>query len=164
MTAYSGLRGGDYWVLMDISEGSYGGRHGKDGLDAVDTLYANTRNNPIEDIESHYPLRVTRYELQRTRAVPGAGAEVSARFVRSSFWRTARLVAGRRRLGLRAAGPLRRRRRNDGRVATEPLGPGREELPSKFPYRAAQRRPPPADRALRRRLWPAERTRSGGYR
>jgi N-methylhydantoinase B len=48
---------------MDIQEGSYGGRHGKDGLDAVDTLYANTRNNPIEDIESHFPLRVTRYEL-----------------------------------------------------------------------------------------------------
>ena len=48
---------------MDIMEGSYGGRHGKDGLDAVDTLYANTRNNPIEDIESHYPLRVPRYEL-----------------------------------------------------------------------------------------------------
>jgi N-methylhydantoinase B/oxoprolinase/acetone carboxylase alpha subunit len=48
---------------MDIQEGSYGGRPGKDGLDAVDTLYANTRNNPVEDIESHYPLRVTRYEL-----------------------------------------------------------------------------------------------------
>jgi N-methylhydantoinase B len=56
---------------MDIMEGSYGGRHGKDGLDAVDTLYANTRNNPIEDIESHYPLRVRRYEL--TDAGAGAG-------------------------------------------------------------------------------------------
>ena len=37
---------------MEIFEGSYGGRHGMDGMDAVDTLYANTRNNPIEDIES----------------------------------------------------------------------------------------------------------------
>ena len=55
---------------MDIQEGSYGGRHGKDGLDAVDTLYANTRNNPIEDIESHFPLRVTQYELLED----GAGA------------------------------------------------------------------------------------------
>ena len=43
---------------MDITEGSYGGRYGLDGIDAVDTLYANTRNNPIEDIESHYPLRI----------------------------------------------------------------------------------------------------------
>ena len=71
VTAYSGLRGGDYWVLMDITEGSYGGRHGLDGMDAVDTLYANTRNNPIEDIESHYPLRIRRYELREDVAGPG---------------------------------------------------------------------------------------------
>ncbi|MGN6872588.1 MAG: hydantoinase B/oxoprolinase family protein, partial [Solirubrobacteraceae bacterium] len=61
--AYSGLRDGRHWVHMDIHEASYGGRRGKDGLDAVDTLYANTRNNPIEDVESHLPLRVTQYEL-----------------------------------------------------------------------------------------------------
>jgi N-methylhydantoinase B len=56
-TAFSGLAEGRHWVHMEIIEGSYGGRYGKDGLDAVDTLYANTRNNPIEDIESHLPLR-----------------------------------------------------------------------------------------------------------
>lgn len=72
IAAYSGLNDeGGYWVYMDITEGSYGGRHGKDGLDAVDTLYANTRNNPIEDIEAHYPLRVRRYEL--SECAPGAG-------------------------------------------------------------------------------------------
>ena len=71
VTAFSGLRDGTHWVYMDIMEGSYGGRLGKDGLDAVDTLYANTRNNPIEDIESHYPLRVTRYEL--TEGTGGRG-------------------------------------------------------------------------------------------
>ncbi len=65
VVAYSGLApDGGFWVYMDIQEGSYGGRNGKDGLDAVDTLYANTRNNPIEDIETHFPLRVTRYELR----------------------------------------------------------------------------------------------------
>ncbi len=69
--AYSGLVGETYWVYMDITEGSYGGRYGKDGLDCVDTLYANTRNNPIEDIESHYPLRVTRYELREDGSGPG---------------------------------------------------------------------------------------------
>lgn len=69
---YSGVTEDDeYWVYMDISSGSYGGRPTKDGLDAVDTLYANTRNNPIEDIESHYPLRVARYELREN--VEGAG-------------------------------------------------------------------------------------------
>jgi N-methylhydantoinase B len=56
---------------MDIVEGSYGGRAGRDGIDAVDTLFANTRNNPIEDIESHYPLRVERYELREDVAGPG---------------------------------------------------------------------------------------------
>ncbi len=69
--AYSGLVDQTYWVYMDITEGAYGGRFGKDGLDCVDTLYANTRNNPIEDIESHYPLRVNRYELREDHC--GAG-------------------------------------------------------------------------------------------
>lgn len=69
---YSGVTEDDeYWVYMDITSGSYGGRPVTDGLDAVDTLYANTRNNPIEDIESHYPLKVTRYELREDQ--DGAG-------------------------------------------------------------------------------------------
>jgi len=69
---YSGVTEDDeYWVYMDITSGSYGGRPTADGLDATDTLYANTRNNPIEDIESHYPLRVNRYELRED--VEGAG-------------------------------------------------------------------------------------------
>jgi N-methylhydantoinase B len=69
--AFSGETAEGPWVHMEIFEGSYGGRHGADGMDAVDTLYANTRNNPVEDIESHLPLRVRRYEL-RTDAM-GAG-------------------------------------------------------------------------------------------
>lgn len=69
--AFSGLSGGEHWVHMEIFEGAYGGRFGMDGMDAVDTLYANTRNNPIEDIETHLPLRVTRYELNED--VAGAG-------------------------------------------------------------------------------------------
>jgi N-methylhydantoinase B len=56
---------------MEILEGSYGGRQGIDGMDAVDTLYANTRNNPIEDIESHLPLRVSRYELRNQAPAKG---------------------------------------------------------------------------------------------
>src|SRR6266851_3593053 len=69
--AFSGMRDGAHWVHMEIFEGSYGGRSGLDGMDAVDTLYANTRNNPIEDIESHLPLRVARYELRENAG--GAG-------------------------------------------------------------------------------------------
>ena len=63
--AFSGERPeGTAWVHMEIFEGSYGGRQDADGMDAVDTLYANTRNNPVEDIESHLPLRVRCYELR----------------------------------------------------------------------------------------------------
>ncbi len=69
--AFSGMQAGKQWVHMEIFEGSYGGRQGMDGMDAVDTLYANTRNNPIEDIESHLPLRVSRYELREDVAGPG---------------------------------------------------------------------------------------------
>ena len=69
--AFSGLREETHWVHMEIFEGSYGGRATKDGMDTVDTLYANTRNNPIEDIESHLPMRVTQYELRED--VCGAG-------------------------------------------------------------------------------------------
>jgi N-methylhydantoinase B len=69
IASFSGLKDGRHWVHMEILEGSYGGRAGLDGMDAVDTLYANTRNNPIEDIEMHLPLRVNRYEL-RENAVP----------------------------------------------------------------------------------------------
>jgi N-methylhydantoinase B len=69
--AFSGLRDGQHWVHMEIFEGAYGGRHGLDGMDAVDTLYANTRNNPIEDIESHLPLRVNRYELREDACAAG---------------------------------------------------------------------------------------------
>jgi N-methylhydantoinase B len=69
--AFSGTVKEQPWVHMEILEGSYGGRHGLDGMDAVDTLYANTRNNPVEDIESHLPLRVNRYELREDVIAPG---------------------------------------------------------------------------------------------
>lgn len=61
---FNGMIDNQQWVHIEIFEGSYGGRLGKDGMDCVDTLYANTRNNPIEDIESHVPLRVTQYEIR----------------------------------------------------------------------------------------------------
>ena len=62
--AFTGFKDGRHWVHLEVFEGAYGGRNGKDGMDSVDTLYVNTRNNPIEEIESHLPLRVTRYELR----------------------------------------------------------------------------------------------------
>jgi N-methylhydantoinase B len=59
----SGVSEGEYWIHMDIHEGSYGGRVDKDGMDAMDTLYTNTRCAPIEEIETEFPLRCRRWEL-----------------------------------------------------------------------------------------------------
>jgi N-methylhydantoinase B len=61
--SYSGVEDDRYWIHMDIHEGSYGARWLKDGMDAVDTLFANTRCAPIEEIETEYPLRCMRWEL-----------------------------------------------------------------------------------------------------
>ena len=64
---YSGRTGGaadDYWVIIEINEGSYGGRFGADGIDAIDALMANTRNNPVEEMELGAPLLCERYELR----------------------------------------------------------------------------------------------------
>jgi N-methylhydantoinase B len=61
--SYSGVQDGGYWVHMDIHEGSYGARTTKDGMDAMDTLFTNTRCAPIEEIETEYPLRCVRWEL-----------------------------------------------------------------------------------------------------
>ena len=64
--AYSGFNEeeGEYWVYLEVDEGSYGGRPGRDGLDSVDCLIANTRNNPIEELEWRFPMRTERYELR----------------------------------------------------------------------------------------------------
>ena len=138
MVAYSGFSGGQHWVYMDIQEGSYGGRYGKDGLDAVDTLYANTRNNPIEDIESHFPLRVTQYELLEDRGGAGRWRGGLGSVARDRVPRRRRLLARGRRLGDGAARALRRRRtaRRERCCSTE-RPTGELELPSKFPYRKA---------------------------
>ncbi|MGD9765177.1 MAG: hydantoinase B/oxoprolinase family protein [Candidatus Binatia bacterium] len=62
---------GEYWVYLEVDEGSYGGRHNKDGLDSVDCLIANTRNNPIEELEWRFPMRTERYELRDEPAAAG---------------------------------------------------------------------------------------------
>jgi N-methylhydantoinase B len=63
---------GEYWLYVEVNEGSYGGRPDRDGMDAVDVLFSNTQNQPTEDLELTYPLRVEQYELN-TEDPPGAG-------------------------------------------------------------------------------------------
>jgi N-methylhydantoinase B len=71
--SYAGVRpSGDYWVFLEVNEGSYGGRPRSDGPDSIDNLMANTRNNPLEDLAMHLPMICDRYEL-RDDVLPGAG-------------------------------------------------------------------------------------------
>jgi N-methylhydantoinase B len=139
VVAYSGLSGGgQHWVYMDIQEGSYGGRPGKDGLDAVDTLYANTRNNPIEDIESHYPLRVTRYELNvdtggAGRWRGGLGTIRELEFLEPGGMSLEGDGSVHAPPGLFGGGPG-----TPGRVEIRRAGENGVAVPSKFPYRATQ--------------------------
>ncbi len=71
--AYSGFleEEQEYWVYLEVDEGSYGGRPGRDGLDSVDCLIANTRNNPIEELEWRFPMRTERYELRDVSCAAG---------------------------------------------------------------------------------------------
>jgi len=61
----------EYWVYLEVDEGSYGGRPTRDGLDSVDCLIANTRNNPIEELEWRFPMRTERYELRADPCAAG---------------------------------------------------------------------------------------------
>lgn len=71
--SYAGLKpSGDYWVFLEVNEGSYGARATKDGPDSIDNLMCNTRNNPLEDLGMHLPMVCDRYEL-RDDVMPGAG-------------------------------------------------------------------------------------------
>lgn len=70
--SYSGLDEEDnYWVYIEVNEGSYGGRPASDGMDAMDFSSWNTRNNPIEDLDMHVPIVCEQYELREDTG--GAG-------------------------------------------------------------------------------------------
>jgi N-methylhydantoinase B len=69
--AYGGVKDGKYWGHWDIYEGSYGARSSKDGMDAMDTLFTNTRCAPVEEIETEYPLRCMGWQLNDNKVGHG---------------------------------------------------------------------------------------------
>ncbi|HKE81933.1 MAG TPA: hydantoinase B/oxoprolinase family protein [Solirubrobacteraceae bacterium] len=71
--AFSGIAPGSraYWVYVQVNESSWGGRYGKDGMDSIGCLMENIRNNPIEEEELSFPVRVERYELRDEGPAPG---------------------------------------------------------------------------------------------
>jgi N-methylhydantoinase B len=52
------------WNYYETIGGGMGGGESTFGLSAVQTHMTNTLNTPIEVLESHYPLRVTRYQIR----------------------------------------------------------------------------------------------------
>ena len=49
------------FVYLEFLHGSWGGRTGRDGIDASASVTVNFSNTPIELVEASYPLRVERY-------------------------------------------------------------------------------------------------------
>lgn len=66
-------RTGHYFVFYESIAGGYGGRFGRDGIDAIQPHFQNTENAPIEESEANYPIRFVRYGLIRDSE--GAGRQ-----------------------------------------------------------------------------------------
>jgi N-methylhydantoinase B len=56
------------FVFLEFLHGSWGGRPDRDGIDACSSAVANFSNNPIEQLEAEYPLRIEQYAF-----VPDSG-------------------------------------------------------------------------------------------
>ena len=57
-------RDGEPYAFYETQAGGFGGRAGGDGMDAVHVHMSNTRNTPVEVLETAYPFRVLRYALR----------------------------------------------------------------------------------------------------
>ncbi len=63
--------GGDNWAFYETIGVGMGGRPGLDGIDGIQTNMTNTLNTPVEALERHFPIRMTRYEFRENSG--GAG-------------------------------------------------------------------------------------------
>jgi N-methylhydantoinase B len=59
------LIGSDAFAYYETLAGGQGGRPGKPGQSGIHTGMTNTKNTPIEALETHYPFRVIRNRLRR---------------------------------------------------------------------------------------------------
>jgi len=62
---------GEYHCNYEALAGGYGGRATSDGPDAVQQHGQNTENAPVEEVESHFPMRVSRLSLIENSEGPG---------------------------------------------------------------------------------------------
>lgn len=67
-----GVRGdAGCWDYYETIAGGCGASNGRAGLSAVQSHMTNTLNTPIESLEMHYPLLVTKYELRKASGGKG---------------------------------------------------------------------------------------------
>jgi len=58
------LIGSDDFAYYETIGGGQGGRPGRAGQSGIHTGMTNTKNTPVESLETHYPFRVLRYRLR----------------------------------------------------------------------------------------------------
>ncbi len=104
------LIGNDSFAYYETVAGGQGGRPGRAGQSGIQTGMTNTKNTPVESLETHYPFRIRTYRLRRGsggsgRYPGGEGIEREIEFLADA---TVSLMGERRRLapwGLAGGGP-----------------------------------------------------------
>ena len=146
------LIGNDDFAYYETLAGGQGGRPGGPGQSGIHTGMTNTKNTPIESLESHYPFRVLRYALRRGSGGAGLhpGGEGIEREIEFLAAATVSLMGERR--DPPSLGPGRRPPRQTGRGLAHPQGAGSRAAPGKGDRRGQPRRPAAGADPGRRRL------------
>jgi N-methylhydantoinase B len=64
-------RSGRHYVSYETVKGGYGARPDKDGINCIASGISNTMNTPVEIMETAFPVRVERYEVNPDSGGPG---------------------------------------------------------------------------------------------
>ena len=64
-------KSGEYHCNYEALAGGYGARSNSDGPDAVQQHGQNTENAPVEEIETHFPIRISQLSLIENSEGPG---------------------------------------------------------------------------------------------
>ena len=71
VVAIGGYQDGQPFILVDMINGAWGGRHDNDGIEGITNPSQNMSNLPVETLEARYPIRVESYGFREDSG--GAG-------------------------------------------------------------------------------------------